>query len=69
MFNSISQNVWHVFTFAMIPFLARLIACHIQIFDFGIMPFPNKSKVTKNPKFNFLNFTKSYVRFDESVQI
>ena len=69
MFNSISENFWYVFTFVMIPFLARITESHIQIFDFGIMPFPSKSKVTKTPKFNFLNFTKIYFRFDESIQI
>ena len=34
-------------------------ACHTEILDFGIRPFPSKSKVIKKPKFHFLNFTNT----------
>ena len=57
----IKNNVSDILTFAMISFFARITAWHTQIFVFGIMPYPSKSAVTIDLKFNFLNFTKNYV--------
>ena len=57
----IENNVWYVFTFAMMLSLARITACHIQVFAFGMIPCPRKSTVTKNLNFNFLKFTENYV--------
>ena len=68
----IENNVWYVFTFAVIPFLARVTAYHIQVFVFGMIPCPRKSAVTKNLNFDFLNFTENYVttgRFFEPFKV
>ena len=68
----IKNNVWYVFAFAMIPFLAPISACHIQVFVFGMIPSPRKSAVTENLNFDFLNFTENYVttvRFFELFKV
>ena len=45
----------------MMTFLAQIKTCLILIFIMVMIRFPRKSAVTKNLKFNFLNFTENYV--------